>query len=494
MSRTGLALALLVALMARAQAAPIVTADGAVEGISRNNVREFLGLPYAAPPVGVLRWMPPQPAAKWTGTRPAKAFGPACAQIATMGPFAGPPNANEDCLYLNVFSPHAEAKLPVLVWVHGGGSVTGESNHYDAAKLATKGKLVVVTINYRLTLFGFLAHPALDSEGHAFGNYGIMDMQAALRWVKRNIANFGGDPNNVTLVGHSGGASAVAANVISPGAAGLFHRAIFMSGNSIPFAALAGPEQRGRRFAEAAGCTPSDVARCLRDLPADKVLALSGTRLGNGPFHNGQMLDGTVIPIQAIDAFTSGKFNRMPIMIGTTKDEANLAIGVEQYLKHPNTAMTEADFRGYLDRTYGGNAEGGAEQAYPKDTEAQVLAHYPAGGSALASWDAAATDIRACRGQTVARALSAYVPVYTYEFADRTAPSFFPKMPGFRPLAYHAGDISYLFAGYHGGPDGLPTKLNATQEKLSDHLNAAWANFARTGNPNGAAKFARSVR
>jgi len=486
MSRTRLALVLLIALMARAEATPVMTADGVVEGIAKNSVQEFLGIPYAKPPVGDLRWMPPQPAEKWTGARQAKEFGPACAQIATMAPFAGPANANEDCLYLNVYTPDAKAKLPVLVWVHGGGSVTGEGNHYDGSRLAAKGKLVVVTINYRLTLFGFLAHPTLDSEGHPFGNYGIMDMQAALRWVKRNIASFGGDPNNVTLAGHSAGASAVMANVISPGAVGLFHRAIFTSGNSIPFTALAKTEERGRNFAVAAGCTKGDVAKCLRALPASKVLALSGTRLGNGPYHNGQILDGTVIPIQALEAFTSGKFNRMPIMIGTTKDEGNLAIGVEQYLKHPNTQTTEADFRNYVTRTYGGSAEGGVEQAYPKDTVARVLAHYPVKDAALDSWDAAATDIRPCRAQVVAESLSAHVPVFSYEFADRTAPSFFPKMPGFRPLAYHAGDLPYLFLGYHGGPEGLPTKLTAQQEKLSEHLTAAWANFARTGNPNGA--------
>ena len=486
MSSLRLTLVLLIALMGNAKAAPVMTADGAVEGITRNHVREFRGLPYAAPPVGALRWMPPQPAGKWTGVRQAKAFGPACAQIATMGPFAGPATANEDCLYLNIYTPDTKTKLPVLLWVHGGGSVTGEGNHYDGSKLAADGKLVVVTINYRLTLFGFLAHPALDSEGHAFGNYGIMDIQAALRWVKRNIANFGGDPNNVTLAGHSAGASAVMANVISPGSAGLFHRAIFTSGNSIPFTALAKTEERGRNFAIAAGCTKGDVAKCLRALPASKVLALSGTRLGNGPFHNGQMLDGNVIPTQAIDAFNSGKFNRMPIMIGTTQDEGNLAIGVEQYLKYPARPTSETDFRNYVTRTYGSHAEGGIEPPYPKNTVSRVLMQYPIKTTALDAWNAAATDIRPCRAQVVAQALSAHVPVFTYEFADRTAPSFFPKMPGFRALAYHAGDLPYLFVGYHGGPEGVPTSLTAKQELLSTHLITAWANFARTGNPNGA--------
>src|SRR5258706_9639896 len=221
-------LTLLLGMAIGAQAAPAVpTADGQVEGLSKNGVSQFLGIPYAKPPVGALRWMPPQPVAKWANARKADKFGPTCAQITTLGPFAGPPNSNEDCLYLNVFTPDVKAKLPVLVWVHGGGYVDGESDDYDATKLAKEGKLVVVTLNYRLNLFGFLAHPALDKEGHAGGNYGIMDMQAALRWVQRNAASFGGDPGNVTLGGQSAGAGAAAANVVSPDAKGLFHRAIF---------------------------------------------------------------------------------------------------------------------------------------------------------------------------------------------------------------------------------------------------------------------------
>lgn len=486
MSGIRLALAFALAMVAGAQAAPVVTAEGTVEGTAGNGVQKFLGLPYAAPPVGALRWMPPQPAAKWAGLRQAKTFGPACAQIATMAPFGGRANVNEDCLYLNVFTPDTRAKLPVLVFIHGGGSVAGEGSDYDGTRMASRGRMVVVTINYRLTLFGFMAHPALDSEGHPFGNYGIMDMQAALRWVKRNIAGFGGDPDNVTLAGQSAGSSAVTANVISPGAAGLFQRAIFQSGNNIPFATLANSEARGRKFAAAAGCTTGDVAKCLRALPAEKVLAMAGTRLGNGAFHMGQMLDGRVVPQQPIDAFTSGRFNRVPVMIGTTRDEGNLAIGVDQYLKHPGTPMTEADFRHYVTGTYSGTAEGGAEQPYPKDTVARVLAQYPVTGTALDSWDAAATDVRPCRAQMVAEMLSPHVPVYSYEFADRTAPSIFPKMAGYWSGAYHAADFAYLFPGYHGGAEGRATHLNRTQEKLSDRLIAAWANFARTGNPNGA--------
>ncbi|HZQ41339.1 MAG TPA: carboxylesterase family protein, partial [Rhizomicrobium sp.] len=225
MRKVGMALALLCGLIGTVQAKPKAdtapdfvmgggpTTDGPVLGLREHGVTKFLGIPYAKPPVGALRWMPPQPVEKWTGVRRAYKFGPTCAQVTTLGPFAGPPNSNEDCLYLNVFTQDTKAKRPVLVWIHGGGYFDGASNDYDPTKLVTKGKLVVVTLNYRLNLFGFLAHPALDGEGHAFGNYGLMDMQAALKWVQQNIATFGGDPGNVTLGGQSAGAGATAANV-----------------------------------------------------------------------------------------------------------------------------------------------------------------------------------------------------------------------------------------------------------------------------------------
>ena len=493
MRKFAMTLALVLGVATGAQAVPVVTAQGPVEGVSKGGVTQYLGIPFAAPPVGALRWMPPEPPAKWTGVRQATKFGPTCAQVTTLGPFAGPANSNEDCLYLNVFTPAAaKAKLPVLVWIHGGGYYDGESNDYDATKLASRGQMVVVTFNYRLNLFGFLAHPALDAEGHAFGNYGIMDMQAALRWVHQNIAAFGGDPGNVTLGGQSAGAGATAANVVSPGAAGLIHRAIYQSGGYQPFASRAFSEERGKKFAAAAGCISKDekggdVAKCLRALPAAKVAALAGTASANSPYINGPLVDGTVIPGQYIDLLRAGKFNQVPILFGTTRDEGNFFNGIVQYFKPGRAALTDADFRAYLDKTYGGNAgPGGGPPAYAKGTVDAVLAHYPPLklGSAQMAWDGAHSDMLACRGQYTAEALSAHVPVYMYLFADRSAPSYFPKMPGYQSLAYHTGDIPYVFTGYHGGPDGLPTPLNATQAKLSDHLIDAWANFARGGNPN----------
>ena len=490
----GLALALLCGLAVSAQAAPVSTAEGPVEGISKDGVMRFLGIPYAKPPVGPLRWMPPQQVAGWTVPRQADKFGPTCAQVTTLGPFAGPPNSNEDCLYLNVFTSNVKDKLPVLVWIHGGGYFDGASNDYDATKLVKRGKLVVVTINYRLNLFGFMAHPAIDAEGHASGNYGIMDMQAALKWVQRNIGTFGGDPGNVTLGGQSAGAGATAANVFSPGAHGLFQRAIFQSGGYSPFVPKSVAEEKGRKFAAAAGCTSKnekggDVAKCLRALPAAKIEALAGTASDTSALITNPLVDGTVIPRQEIDLIQSGQFNQMPIMMGTTHDEGNFTIGILQYFKKDRTAINEADYRAYAQKTYGGNAgPGGSPPPYPKGTVDAVLAHYPLSkAGAQMAWDSAHSDMLACRGQYTAEALSPHAPVYMYLFDDRTAQTYFPKMPGYQPLAYHTADIAYVFAGYHGGPEGLRFKLNPAQSQLSDRMVDAWANFARTGNPNGKA-------
>ena len=496
MRKIAMALGLLCGLIGSAQAKPqedtaydfaaVTTADGSVLGLRENGVNRFLGIPFARPPIGALRWMPPQPVAKWTGMRKAYKFSPTCAQVTTLGPFAGPPNSNEDCLYLNVFTADTKAKQPVLVWIHGGGYFDGASNDYDPSKLVTKGKLVVVTLNYRLNLFGFLAHPALDAEGHAFGNYGLMDMQAALKWVKQNIAAFGGDPGNVTLGGQSAGAGATAANVLSPGAKGLFHRAIFQSGGYTPFVPKSVAEDKGEKFAAAAGCTSGDIAKCLRALPAAKIEALAGTASETSPLITNPMVDGTVIPEQEIDLVRAGKFNQMPIMMGTTHDEGNFNNGILQYFKKDRAPLNEADYRGYLQRTYGGNAgAGGSPPAYAKDTIDKVAARYPVSkAGAQMAWDSAHSDALACRGQYTAEALSAHVPVYMYLFDDRTAQTYFPKMRGFRPLAYHTADIPYVFTGYHGGPNGVPFKLTPAQSQLSDRMVTAWANFARTGNPN----------
>jgi para-nitrobenzyl esterase len=225
------AVAALASVAAVADDGPKVkTVEGSVQGFSKDGVDIFLGIPYAAPPVGKLRWQPPAPVAHY-GRRDATQYAPSC-EVTESQSFGGPVRQSEDCLYLNVFTTNAHAGnhrkgLPVIVWLPGGGNVEGESTDYDGSKLATGGPLgtptVVVTINYRLGLFGFLSEQHLNAEGHVWGNYGILDQQAALRWVQRNISQFGGDPNKVALGGQSAGAVDTGANVLSPAAAGLFN-------------------------------------------------------------------------------------------------------------------------------------------------------------------------------------------------------------------------------------------------------------------------------
>ena len=483
----------------RADGPVVQTSEGPVRGFVRDGVYDFLGIPYAAPPVGALRWMPPQPVAHWREPLKATKFANTCAQVTELGVFAGPPNINEDCLYLNVFTTRLggeERGNAVLVWIHGGGNVDGESNDYDGSKLATGGPLgtptVVVTLNYRLGLFGFLAHPALDSEGHLYDNYGIMDQQAVLQWVKRNAAAFGGDPSRVALGGQSAGAQDTGVNQISPLSAGLFNRAIYesspLSGITIRSIGLA----RGMAFASAAGC-PTDAspgaAACLRALSAAEILQLQGTPNVTGPYVTGPMLDGTIMPITPITAWRTGQFNRMPIMGGNVQDESTFGISITEYFANPHAPITETQYVSNVTATYSG-AEYSGGPNYPADTVAKVLAKYPPNFMNLAPqevFDLVGTHPGACRNVQVDRLWAKWVPVYEYEFNDQNAPYYFPPLPGFKPLAAHTIDIQFLFPNWHGGVLGVnhPATLTAQETALSDELVAAWTHFASTGNPNG---------
>jgi para-nitrobenzyl esterase len=474
-----------------ADPAPAVqTVSGPIEGVFDGDAAEFLGIPYAAPPVGRLRWQPPERPTPWTTSRAAKAFGPACAQVNLLGVFAGPANNNEDCLYLNVFAPREavsrQTRLPVVVWIHGGGYVDGDSSHYDGSRLAVMGRTVVVTMNYRLGLMGFLAHPALDTEGHPFGNYAILDQQLALQWVKENIASFGGDPDNVTLGGQSAGGSSTGVHLTSPLSKGLFHRAIIQSaGSYLTATPLEAAQQRGIAFAKAAGCGEGDdeaTAACLRRLSAEAVLKESGTANANSAHVlSSAIIDGQIVLGGAANLFAEGKFHQMPIMNGTVQDEGNFFVAIQLYSGgQPWNVITPDDVMAHVKRTFGGTA-------YPPTTMNEVLERYPADRyeTAQLRLGAIQSDMFVCRSLHATHLLADKVPLYAYEFRDRTAPSYFPDMQGFRPLAYHTAEIQYLFPGYHGGDKGTPHALNARQAQLSDRLVTAWANFARTGNPNG---------
>ena len=445
----------------------VLTSEGRVRGFEKDGVRQFLGIPYAAPPVGALRWQPPQAHQQRRQPLRALSYGPTCAQINTLGVFAAPSDS-EDCLYLNVFAPeakkghgHRSSALPVMVWIHGGGNFDGESNDYDGSKLARDGT-VVVTINYRLNLFGFLAHPALDAEGHPAANYGIMDQQFALQWVRRNIRAFGGNPDNVTIFGESAGGQDTLAHLVSPASAGLFHRGIIESGaysllSGLP--TLAAAEATGQAFATAAGCS-NQTAACLRSLSVQDILTRSDA------FNRGIVVDGTIIPQAFGTALAAGQFNRVPLINGTTRDEFRFFIPLF------GGEATAETYPARIAALYGANAPA-------------VLAHYPLSsfGSASEALAATVTDqVFACTARRLNRLASKFVPVFAFEFADRTAPSYAP-LPSFPYGAAHTFEIMYLFPLYHGGL-GTPHPLNQAQERLSDDMVDYWTTFAKLGDPN----------
>src|SRR5882672_47934 len=455
----------------------IQTNEGPVRGLIKNGVGIFLGIPYASPPIGDLRWRPPQPIAGWNRVLDALAYGNTCVQTNTLGTFAAWSD-HEDCLYLNVFTPtlgqadrdgHHEGrgKRPVMVWIHGGGNFDGESNDYDARKLAKDGGVVVVTLNYRLNVFGFLAHPALDSEGHAAANYGLMDQQFALRWVQRNIAAFGGDSRNVTIFGESAGSFNVLANMASPTAKGLFHRGIVESGAySLRQSTLTQAEATGAAFAAAVGC-PEQTAACLRSLSVQDIISKGSSYQSGVPI----AIDGTILTQSIGDALKSGQFNQVPVINGANREEWRWFAGqTELATSH---VMTAADYPNSIAAFLGAvNAP-------------LIIAQYPLSAYSSPSEAFAAAVTAAffdCPVRRVNRLLVKYVPTYGYEFADETAPSSSPPV-SFPYGAAHTYEIQYLFPLYHGAA-GIVNTLNPAQTRLSDQMVSYWTTFAKTGNPN----------
>lgn len=442
------------------------TEQGLVRGTQAQGVRSFLGIPYAAPPVGSLRWRPPQPATAWHGIRDATGFAPHCAQPAT--PF-GVASTSEDCLYLNVYtptSPRPVAFAPVMVWIHGGALVTGESDDYNPAALVARG-VIVVTLNYRLGALGFLAHPALTAESanHASGNFGLLDQQAALRWVQRNARSFGGNARNVTIFGESAGGLSVHSQLASPQAAALFHRAIVQSGAYLLTPpTLSTAEAAGSNFANQSGCAEQTSA-CLRSLPVQTILARQS---GTSP-----TVDGYVLTQPLATAFAGGAFNRVPVMQGSNHDEWRLFVAQAEATS--GVPLSAAAYVPTLAATLGISiaAATALAAAYP-------LSAYPSPSIALS---AVGTDaIFACNARHVAGLMSQHVATYQYEFNDPNAPQqFFPAV-SFPTGAYHAAELQYLFSFNRGTP---PT-FTPDQIALSQTMIRYWTRFAWAGNPNSA--------
>ena len=445
----------------------VATAGGAVRGKAVAAGDEFLGIPYAAPPVGALRWQPPRPAAPWHGIRAATGYAPHCPQPSST---FGQASTSEDCLYLNVFTPakNKTQNLPVMVWVHGGSLRTGESDDYNPAGLVGHG-VVVVTINYRLGALGFLADAALASRpGAPSGDYGLMDQQAALRWVQRNIRGFGGDPGDVTLFGESAGGLSVLSQLASPGARGLFQRAIVESGTyQLTQQPLAAAEVAGKAFAAKAGCAstvPQRHAACLRGLPVSTVLA------NEDPVGYTPDVDGAVLTQSIKTALARGQFNRVPVVIGTNHDEYRLFVAVFQFL---GQRVTAANYQSMIASTLGVSAAiaGKVAAQYP-------LSRYPSPPVALG---AVGTDaIFACHALTADESLARYVPTYAYEFNDENAPELFLPPVGFPYGAAHASELPYLFSQT---TISRPIGLSAAQQQLAAAMKQDWTNMAKTEIP-----------
>ncbi|HEV7422617.1 MAG TPA: carboxylesterase family protein [Mycobacterium sp.] len=445
----------------------VQTASGSVRGVVTPEYRLFAGIPYAAPPVGPLRWHPPAPAPPWPGVRDATHVGPRCMQDASDLELGR--QSDEDCLSLNVWTPPAasDERRPVMVWIHGGAFINGSGGIYDARWLATRGDIVVVTLNYRLGALGFLAHPALGPPGDV-GNYGLADQQAAMRWVRDNIAGFGGDPDKVTIAGESAGGMSVCDHLVAPGSAGLFRAAIIQSGPCQAQVALPEAQRASLDYARQAGCgDPASVAACLRALPADKL------REPVWYFHVGDdALSGPVtgtatLPVDPVTASARGEAAKVPILIGSNRDEFTLFVALE-YLRH-GKELTPGQYPQQLSGTFGANA-------------GPVAAHYPLdryGGSAPLAYSAAVTDgVFACETDRIGQSLAADGAVYAYEFNDRNPPMPEPlRTLPFPVGASHSLELRYLF-----DIGGAPA-LNPAQQVLSDQMIDYWSQFVATGAP-----------
>jgi para-nitrobenzyl esterase len=456
---------------AQTQHSTVVTDRGPVQGLVTADGRQFLGIPYAAPPVGSSRWRPPQTTASWQQALDASHFGHNCPQGSS--PF-GIASATEDCLNLNVYTPPtgpfggALRRDPVMVYIHGGAFRFGESNDYDPRALVQRG-VVVVTINYRLGALGFMAHPALTAESpdRASGNYGLMDQQEALRWVRRNISRFGGNENNVTIFGESAGGVSVHAQLVSSQVAGLFQGAIAQSGAyALTETPLATAEAQGTALATALSCT--DLA-CLRAVPVTTLLATENP----GPAGYIPDIDGKVLTQSIGPALASGAFTRVPVIEGSTHDEYRLFVAL--FFDLVTGPITAAAYPAVV----------GAVLGVPAPVVSAIVAQYPLGNYASPDLALAAvgTDaVFACNTAAAAQSLQQYVPTWAYEFNDPNAPQPFLPPVSFPYGAFHTAELQYLF----GVRPNLPTPpLTANQQQLADAMVRYWTQFARLGNPNG---------
>jgi para-nitrobenzyl esterase len=450
----------------------VQTSAGVVEGKEDGAVVAFLGIPYAAPPVGDLRWKPPAPAVKWSGIRKATGFGPHCMQGKVYDDMVfRDPGGSEDCLSLNIWLPAkaSRTKLPVMVWIYGGGFAAGTTSEQrqDGTYLAQQG-VIVVSMNYRLGIFGFFVHPELAKESarNAAGNYGLLDQTAALQWVHDNIAAFGGDPGNVTIFGESAGSFSVSAQMASPLAKGLFQKAIGESGAAF--------SSEGMQFEPRAVRETKDVERVreklgvskladLRAVPAEKLVAEFGTE-AEGVFKFGPDVDGYFLPEPAPAIFAAGKQNDVPLLAGWNRDEASFDVVLDPQ------KPTAASMKESAEKTFGERAPEFL-RLYPTGTDEQVQrSAIDWAGDKFIAW--------ATWAWMEAQSTTGKQPIYRYRF--ELGPPSDPKGPQLG--AYHSADIQYVF-GQLDSEAGV--KWNRNNRELSAQMQKYWANFARSGDPNG---------
>lgn len=463
--------------LAQSPACQTLTAAGAVQGQNLGSSCAFLGIPYADPPTGGFRWKPPRPATPWSGVRDAIA---APANCPSINPQTGVPGGSEDCLKLNLWvrNPLPSAPAPVIVWLHAGAFAFASANFpaHRGQRLAEETGVIVVAPNYRLGPFGFLVHEALAGDDPArpvAGNYGLLDQRAALAWVRDNIASFGGDPTNVTVAGTSAGGESAGLHLVSPGSAGLFHRAALHSGPVTakwPTAAEMAPQ--GHALAEALDCTDSDpatVLACMRAAPQNTVL----TRLSQGlqPVVEPPgrvfwlpVVDGLEIPDQPRTLFSTGQFARVPVILGFTRDEGAGPFITRSFAMGVSAVQYDA----WLDSEFITDAPA-VRAMYPVNafpTPADAMARVVGDGNFI------------CEGQRLARMFShARNPVFVFSY-EHEIDDLFPDR------VIHGVESNILFGNNYGPPNFPPYVLNATDLALHAAMAGYWTRFAATGNPN----------
>jgi para-nitrobenzyl esterase len=455
----------------------VATDRGSVQGSVAGKTRVFLGIPFAAPPVGDLRWKAPQPAAAWSDVLAATARGPACAQLGALSPKFDS-SSSEDCLTLNIWAPAAAgaSAAPVLVWIHGGTFLIGSGGEaaYDGQRLSEATGAVVVTINYRLGPLGFLAHPQLKAEDPAYpssGMYGFEDQRAALAWTRDNIGAFGGDPANVTVFGESAGGFSTCYHLVSPKSAGLFHRAIIESGAcaSGRTATEVAAEAQGQKLAETLGCDGADGLSCLRGKPADEVLLAlpSGAADILGDVRWGPVIDGLNLPDDPRVLLEAGEMADVPTLLGTNANEGTLFFALG------STKVPDDDaYLALVEALAPGHGE-------------EILAEYPSRvyGSPQAAAAASLGDVVfVCPARRTARALAkAGIPAWLYHFTHAPSRALLPDLG-----AFHSAEIPFVF----GNPSALlPNTPTEEEAPLFAAMTGYWGRMSRTGDPNGDGAF-----